>query len=190
LAAHRSKKRQEIVDTGVRLFTRHGARRVTVGELCREAGVSRVTFYKYFANKDALVREIRDDWMEEGFAAFDEICARDLPFPQKIDAMTQWKAAFARQVNAEFFRDMDLMDDVAEEFKRRYLANVAAAQARGEVRSDVHPEVLWLLVEKLEPIYRERRWEGVVADLSELTRQIRTLLWYGLLVRPDEGGTR
>jgi AcrR family transcriptional regulator len=187
--SHPSKKRQQIVDTGTRLFSRHGVRRITVEELCREAGVSRVTFYKYFANKDALAREIVDTWIDAGFAAFDEICARDIPFPQKIDAMTQWKVDFARRIDSEFFREMSLAEDVAEEFKRRYVANVAAAQTQGEVRADVHPEVLWLLVEKLESIYHERRWVEVVPDLSELTRQFRTLLWYGLLVRPEEGGT-
>ena len=34
----------------------------------------------------------------------------------------------------------------------------------------------------------EGRWEAVVPDLGEYTRQIRALLWYGLLTR-DEGGS-
>lgn len=76
-------KRSQIVRTAKRLFSRHGSRRVTVEELCREAGVSKVTFYKHFENKVDLVRTIRDEWLDEGFRKFDEINALDLPFPRR-----------------------------------------------------------------------------------------------------------
>ncbi|UCD39298.1 MAG: helix-turn-helix transcriptional regulator, partial [Fidelibacterota bacterium] len=76
--------------TAEHLFSRFGARRVTVEEICREANVSKMTFYKYFPNKVELVRTIRDNWEEEGFMRFDEINAMDLPFPEKIDLMTRW----------------------------------------------------------------------------------------------------
>ena len=39
---------------------------MTVEEVCREAAVSKMTFYKYFQNKVELVRTIRDNWVEEG----------------------------------------------------------------------------------------------------------------------------
>ena len=181
-----SKKREQIVSTAERLFSRFGAKRVSVEEICQQAGVSKMTFYKYFPNKIELVRTIRDEWVEEGFRKFDEINAMDLPFPEKIDLMTQWKVEFATRVNAEFIRELVSIDDAIERFKRGYLGNIKTAQKKGEVRSDIDPEFLWLVVEKLGELVKEERWKGVFSEFSEYQQQLRTLLWYGLLTRKGD----
>ena len=53
-----SKKKLQIVETAKDLFMRYGIRRVTIDEICRTAGASKMTFYKYFSNKIALLKEI------------------------------------------------------------------------------------------------------------------------------------
>ena len=182
----RSKKREQIVRTAESLFSRFGAKRVTVEEVCREAGVSKMTFYKYFPNKIELVRSIRDDWVEDGFRKFDEINAMDIPFPEKINLMTRWKVEFASRVNAEFIRELASTDDVIERVKRRYLGNITNAQEKGEIRSDIDPEFLWLVVEKLNELVKEGGWKSVFSELSQYQQQLRTLLFYGLLTRKED----
>ena len=184
--ARPSKKRQEIVRTAERLFARFGAKRVTVEEICREAEVSKTTFYKYFPNKVELVRVIRDRWVDEGFEKFDEINALDLPFPEKIDKMTRWKVEWGARVNAEFIRELISNDDVLVEFKRRYLANIVAAQQRGDVRSDIDPEFLWMVVEKLNELFKDGSWKAVFSRPEEYQTQLRTLLWHGLLTKEED----
>jgi AcrR family transcriptional regulator len=181
----RSKKREQIVRTAESLFSRFGAKRVTVEEICREAGVSKMTFYKYFPNKVELVLSIRDEWVGEGFRKFDEINAKDIPFPEKINLMTRWKVEFTSRVNAEFIRELASTDDIIEQVKRRYLGNIKKAQEQGEVRSDIDPEFLWLVVEKLGELVKEERWKSVFSELSQYQQQLRTLLWYGLLTRKE-----
>jgi AcrR family transcriptional regulator len=182
----RSKKREQIVRTAEGLFSRFGAKRVTVEEVCREAEVSKMTFYKYFPNKVELVRNIRDNWVEEGFRKFDKINAIDLPFPEKINLVTRWKVEFTTRVNAEFIRELVSTDDAIEQFKRRYLGNIKRAQEKGEVRSDIDPEFLWLVVEKLNEMVREGSWKSVFSKLGEYQHQLRILLWYGLLTRKED----
>ncbi len=181
----RSKKREQIVSTAETLFSRFGAKRVTVEEICREASVSKMTFYKYFPNKIELVRNIRDRWVKEGFAKFDEINALDIPFPEKINLMTRWKVEFFPRVNAEFIRELVSMDDVVEEVKRRFLRNIADAQEKGEIRSDIHPELLWIVTEKLYDLIKEGSWKRVFSDFSEFQVQIRTLIFFGRLTREE-----
>jgi len=182
----RSKKREQIIHTAERLFSRFGAKRVTVEEVCREADVSKMTFYKYFPNKIELVRTIRDEWEEEGFRKFDEINAMDLPFPEKINLMTRWKVEFASRVNAGFIRELVSTDDAIERFKRRYLGNIISAQEKGEIRSDIDPEFLWMVVEKLGELVKEGSWKKVFSEISQYQEQLRTLIWYGLLTREEE----
>ena len=54
-------KQQTIADTARRLFREHGFAAVSVGGICAEADVSRVTFYKYYSGKNALLQEIVTD---------------------------------------------------------------------------------------------------------------------------------
>ena len=59
-----SKSYQAIIDTAKTLFMKHGMRRITVEEICREASVSKMTFYRLFTNKEdvaeIIIFEIND----------------------------------------------------------------------------------------------------------------------------------
>ena len=182
----RNSKREQILETAIRLFSRYGAKRVTIEELCREAGVSKMTFYKYFANKTRLVESIKDRWVEEGFQKFEEISALDIPFPEKIQLMTRWKVEFASRISAEFLREMVSMDDVEKQFKSRYLKNIADAQQNGDIRSDIDLDFLWMVLEKLSELVKEEQWKDVFSDFSQYQEQLRTLIYFGLLSRSED----
>jgi len=181
-----SKKREQILSTAESLLSRFGAKRVTVEEICREAEVSKMTFYNYFPNKVELIRCIRDNWIEVGFKKFDEINALDLPFPEKINLMTRWRVEFFSRINSEFIRELISMDEVVEKAKQRYLSNIVSAQKNGEIRSDIKPELLWLVTEKLFEITKEGKWKSVFTDYSQYQEQMRNLFFFGLLTRPEE----
>lgn len=178
-------KRDDILATAIRLFSRHGARRITVEELCREAGASKMTFYRNFDNKRALVEAIRDQFADEAFAAFDAIDAQDLPFPQKIDLMTRWKAEHAARLRLDFIQEMVSTEAIHTAFERRFLANLRKARDRGEIRPDVNLEFHCLLVRKCGELFQEGEWQTILPDASTFTRQLRTILWYGLLPRDE-----
>jgi len=44
-------KREQILTTGKELFWKFGFKRVTIEEICKEAGVSKMTYYKFFTTK-------------------------------------------------------------------------------------------------------------------------------------------
>jgi AcrR family transcriptional regulator len=185
--SRRSLKREQVLHTAERLFSRFGARRVTVEEICREAGVSKMTFYKYFSNKVELIRTIRANWIDEGFRKFDQINEMDLAFPEKIDLMTRWEVEFTSRINAEFIREILSTKVVEERFKRGYLRNIARAQKTGEIRPDIDPEFLWLVQKKLGELFRDESWKRVPLEFSQFQEQLRSLLYYGLLSREEEG---
>lgn len=180
------KKKKQILDTAIAVFSKYGSKRVSVEEICRKASVSKMTFYKYFSNKKALVLTIRDSWMVEGFEKFDQINALDLSFPEKIDLMTAWKVEFAARVNAKFIRELISNDDANEKFKHRFLRNLKNAQKKGEIRQDIDMDLVWLVIEKLSELFEQGVWKQVVDDYGEYQKQLRALLFYGLLTRKEE----
>jgi AcrR family transcriptional regulator len=182
----KSLKHTQIVDTATELFRRFGARRVSIEELCQKAGVSKVTFYKYFENKADLIRHIRDEMIEVSFSRFDEISVMEIPYPEKIDLMTRWRVEFFSNMNEEFVRELYMQDEVVEEAKRRFLQNTTDAQQKGEVRTDLSPEFIWFITEKLNGIIREGSWKAVFDEYSTFQKQMRTLFFYGLLTREGD----
>ena len=182
----KSVKPDQIINTAIDLFSRFGAKRVTVEEICKTAGVSKATFYKYFKNKLDLIRHIRDELIEIGFNKFDEISAMDISYPEKIELMTRWRIEFFSQMKNEFIHELFSLDEVVEEAKQRYLRNISMAQEKGEIQPDLSPELIWLVSEKLNEIIRDKSWRTIFTDYSEFQEQMRRLFFFGLLVRSND----
>lgn len=54
-------KERKITDAAIRLFNRHGFRKVTMSDIAAEAGMSRPSLYASFANKEAIFAALMDD---------------------------------------------------------------------------------------------------------------------------------
>lgn len=170
-----------LVETAKGLFLKHGIKRVTVEEICERSNVSKVTFYKYFADKTQLARLIINQLNDEGFSKFDEINRLDIPYPDKVDLMTRWRIDFFSQMANEFIEDVLIFEDISLEVKKRYLRNIEDAQKKGEIRPDLSPELILLVTEKVNDIVKEGSWKTIFSDFNEFQRQIRTMYYYGLL---------
>jgi AcrR family transcriptional regulator len=182
----KTKKRELIIETATRLFTKYGAKRVTVEEICSTAHISKMTFYKYFANKIDLVRTIKDDLVTLGFAKYDEINEMDIPYPDKINLMSQWRKEFFSHINFSFIKECISLDEIVDEYKNRFLDNIKKAQAKGEIRPELKPEFIWLVSEKMFEITKEGRWKKIFPDYAQYQDQARTLIFFGMLARAQQ----
>ena len=183
-ATHRSlKKVSELVDAAQALFFRHGVRRVTIEEICRVSGVSKVTFYKYFKNKKALAAHIKSELLHQGFSKLDETIARDLPYPEKAGKMIQWRIRFFAGMGRDFIDEMFSDDNFQQMFRHRFLNCITAAQNAGEIRPDLSPELIWLAMEKLDEIAADGSWRDIFIKYGEYQEQIRTIFHSGVLTR-------
>ena len=51
-------KKRDLLERSAGVFLRMGIKSVTMDDLCRELGISKKTIYKYFNDKNELVKEI------------------------------------------------------------------------------------------------------------------------------------
>jgi len=152
--------------------------------------VSKVTFYKYFKNKPALISFIRDELMEEGFSKFDEISEMDISYTEKIKLMSEWRVDFFSLMNTEFVSEMISLDTVVEEARRRFLKNITLAQAQGDIKPEISPDLIWLVTEKLNEIGRDGEWKPLFSDYGQFQDQLRTIIFFGLLTSPKENASQ
>ena len=180
-----SKKQKQIVETAEALFIRHGIKRITVEEICREAGVSKMTFYKYFPNKIGLVKYIWKSWVEEGYAKWDEINAMDIAFPEKLELMLQWKEDFISKLNVEFIEELLRIDMELEAFTNRFMQFIAEAQKKGDIRPEIRPEFLMAVLEKLNELTRNDDLRKKYSTYMDFQREIKDFFWFGVLARSE-----
>ncbi len=178
-----SKKQQQLEVTAENLFNQHGIKRVTIEEICRKAGVSKMTFYKYFDNKMGLVKHIWDNWIEEGFNKLDEINAMDISFPEKIERMFEWKRAFTSKMSIEFIEDFLHIEGGVEKIRGRFFQFIIESQKKGDIRPEVRPEFIMAVLDKLYELARDENLMKKYPHFIEFNRELKDFLWYGLLPR-------
>ena len=180
-----SKKKMQILETAEDLLTRYGMKRVTVEEICRKAGVSKMTFYKYFENKTELVKQLWHGWVEDNFKKVDEINAMDISFPEKLDLILEMKMGMASKFNPEFMVELLSLDLDLEEPTQRIMEFILEAQKKGEIRPEIRPEFILAAFDKLNELARDENLRKIYPDFSELSREGFNFFYYGLLARPE-----
>ena len=98
-------KQKQLLEKGKELFWKFGFKRVTIEEICREAGVSKMTFYKYFRNKTELAEHIIFSILDEAQNEFDSIWKQLSTFEHKINQFIKLKMVYAKKFSKEFFLD-------------------------------------------------------------------------------------
>jgi len=146
----RPKKEGDILRTAENLFMQFGFGRVTVEEICREAKVSKVTFYKYFPNKLAVLEDYLTSRLKLGFKTFQRISEADASLQEKMQAMVAMKQSAVSQFTPVFMNSLQGSDEsllaimgkwsqMGMDAMKQFFID---AQERGEIHPDYSVEFL------------------------------------------------
>lgn len=189
------KKKQHITDAAVELFRRYGMKRVTVTEICEKANVSKMTFYKYFPNKVYLAKHVLDVLSQEILDHIDQIKEKDVPFARKAELWIARRVELTEKLSPDFIDELYHIDEELEDFvKERTRKNfkhfvdfLSEAQASGDIRADLSPEFIMLVLDRLTDLGRSRNALRLFNDSwPELTRAVNTFFFYGILGSDQE----
>lgn len=185
-------KREQILKTGRDLFWKFGFRRVTVEEICKEAGVSKMTFYKFFSNKIDLVKTLMSDMLDESLAKYRSFMESDLPYTEKVFRMIQMKREGTEAMSNEFFRDYTSLDDpemmkymekMSATSMQIFLEDLSKAQKKGDIRKDVKVEFILYFVNHVSEMIHDEKLLALYNTPQELVLEIINFMFYGLLSR-------
>ena len=106
-------KQQIIIDVAYRLFREQGFSAVSVGSICAKAAVSRVTFYKYYSGKNALLQEIVTEQKNRVRAEFENLLARQCSLREAAETVFfLQKQSFEELYSSAFLRDIEENTDL------------------------------------------------------------------------------
>lgn len=185
----RSKKR-DILLKGKELFWRYGIKRVTIEEICEQAGVAKMTFYKYFSNKNALVKSVLEEYMASNLKRYDEIEGSDIPYKEKVKKMTLLKMEGTNDISKEFLADYYSLDDPdlisflqsqTHEVMNRFIGGIKRAQERGEVRPGIKPEFIIYFFNKMPEMASEAALVNLYPTVKDLAVELLEFFFHGIL---------
>lgn len=184
-----NKKREAILVTAKELFWKYGFRRVSVEEICKKAGVSKMTYYKFFPNKIELAKTVFKYLVEESQVKFKNLMEEEIPVDEKIRKVILFKAEATENISQEFLQDFYMgsepelklfVEQMSKNALDDWLSDYRAAQKKGIFRDDFKPEFLLQASFKLIELLKDEKLMKLYNDPQELILEFVNLLTYGI----------
>jgi AcrR family transcriptional regulator len=186
-------KRQQILKTGKDLFWKYGFKRVTIEEICKEAGVSKMTYYKYFSNKMALVKTLMDEILQAGLIKYRNLMNSNIPYQEKVLGMIELKREQTHTMSSEFFKDylqsgdpelIAYLEKLSQENLQLFINDFRQAQENGDIRKDLKVEFIMAVLNKLiDWVQQDQSILELYEEPQDLAVELTRFMFYGILER-------
>lgn len=186
-------KKEQILTTGKELFWKFGFTRVTVEEICKEAGISKMTYYKYFDNKMALVKTLLNEVLRTSMEKYHRIIESQMPYPEKVKQMIELKREQTNTMSSEFFRDylqtgdpelIAFLEKLSAESLQIFTDDFRKAQQNGDIRKDLKVEFIMAIMNRLvDMAQHDKDLLEMYEKPQDLAVEITNFIFYGILNR-------
>lgn len=193
--SRRKSKKEDIIASAHELFWKHGIKRVTVEEICERAGCSKMTFYRQFANKTEIAKEVLKRADEEGMESYRKLMALDIPFYKKMHEIVLMKAQAMDEISQELLMDLisgtnpDLQNyfyEVQREEQNEMEADFRKAQEEGYLRKDLNIEFVMEIMNRFTEMVRDEHLQRFFDSPKQLVVEITNLYFFGITSRDKE----
>lgn len=187
-------KKQQIITAADTLFNQFGFKKVTVEEICQTAGVSKMTFYKYFANKNELIKYLWQEIMEDSMAKLDALDKTGATFQEKVRMLLKLKAEATTAMGDQYIKDyLDVVPELQDYYNQMltkvmqwFIKIIQQAQEKGEVRKSIRPEFFLAIVNQLLELAKNEQLVALYDNYTEFALEVNNFMYFGLMPVPDE----
>lgn len=183
-------KLQQIYSTARSLFWKFGLKRVSVEEICREAGVSKMTFYKHFKNKSELFIAVYNKVAEEALGKYHQIMNQNIPFTDKVKQTIQLKMEQTNEVSRELLDDLFKNGDTEiinyfvlkrNETIQMILNDYIKAQKNGDIRQDINPKFILYFLNHMFDMAADEKLIALYENTQDLIMELTSFFFYGII---------
>ena len=188
-ARKKNKKYISILKTAKALFWKHGIRRVTIEEICKEATVSKMTFYKFFPNKPDLALTILDNLIQSSIVKFKDIVSSEVPFSQKLEEIFLLKLEGMNNISMEFINDIYTNPELGlkeyMEVQKQKSIKITVdfykdAQEKGFIRPDVKIDFLLAFSNQIIEMMKNEQLMAQYAQPQDFVIEAMNVMFYGI----------
>ena len=182
-------KYQQLLQTGKNLFWKYGIKRVTIEEICKESGVSKMTFYKHFPNKIELAKKVWHHEIESSMDRYRNVVNGDLEFKEKIKELVIIKLNAAKDISVEFISDvynnpeLGLQAEIEKnthESLSIFINFLKDAQNKGQFRNDIKIDFVLYYFNQISHMFDDKNLVSKYEHPHDLIMESMHFLFYGL----------
>lgn len=182
-------KYQEIYKTGKILFWKYGVKRVTIEEICKEAGVSKMTFYKFFPNKIEFAKAIWEKVITDALLKFKNVVDSDIDFQEKVKEIFSIKLKAAEDISVEFINDIYKLPELGLQIKAEEYGNQSLkifvdflkdSQKAGLIRKEIKIEFILYYFNQMSQMFDDANLVANYKHPHDLVMESMNFLFYGL----------
>ncbi len=187
-------KYQDIYRTGKELFWKYGIKKVSIEEICREANVSKMTFYKFFPNKIELAKTILSELMKSSMHKFDTIVKQDISFQEKLESIFLLKIEAVNDFSQEFMNDIYTNSDSSlknylEESAKQAMQQVADfykdAQDKRFIRKEVNINFIISFSSQMSIFMEDETLMAQYKNPIDFILEVMNMMFYGIVTRNE-----
>jgi len=186
----KEQKRGTILRAALDLFQAFGFSKVSIGDIAQRAGVSQVTIYNHFGNKEGLTREVIKGFIRSLLDKYRKVINGQGSYMEKLEFIIYDKTEVAQQFQGELLGRMVFSDPYIEqiiqsmwqtEVKQLMLDLVEDGKNQGYINPQLSEEAVLVYLEILR--------KGMFADPAvptrmerhpQLVHDLNSLFLYGL----------
>jgi AcrR family transcriptional regulator len=191
LSKREEKSKRLIIDNASKIFFQHGFRNVSVEELCRLVGVTKGTFYKYFANRDALVETILDECYSELMPLITENFNSDKDVEEIIEThydlmvdffMSRVSVRMLADIESQMPQRWERIEKLRGILEKGRKELFKRGQRQGTIRKDMDPETMSIVFDEIiESIFSPSFLISKDLTLKQAGSTIKNMLLRGIV---------
>ncbi len=179
----------KLLKSSKKLFWKHGIKRVTVEEICENANVSKMSFYRHFKNKDAIAEALIDQVFNKSMKRYNAIMQSDDNFRIKVDKIVKLKYEDVQGISEEFIKDIykkddsllsKKMDSLSQQSLKKVKQDFLLAQQKGEIRSDLNIDFMMYMLNDLNTKLFDKELIKYYKTEEALIMELTNFFFYGI----------
>lgn len=183
---------KKLLDATTQLLWEKGFNKISVGEICELAGISKMTFYREFENKFDIVKVILDKRYSKFEQGYEEIFDRNIPFLEKISEIIYFNMESVKGISKELIRDIvqqdhpkfkEYMNSKVQFHVDLTMKYILLEQQKGNFRDDVKVEFIAFFIEHINELILDERLIAIYGSTDELLNQLTKMFYFGVVKR-------
>lgn len=187
-----SKKQSALLSNARTLFWQLGYRKVTIEDVCKHAGVSKMTFYKFYPDKLALAKAVYSMEVEKSLNRFRAIMQSEEAVDKKLEAIITLKSDAVENISQAFLHDFyvdeqlglkEFVGQITNDSWQDILVLFSEAQQKGEFRKDFNPAFFLFIAQKIGEFITDPYLTRLSGGSREVIMEITRLFTWGIAPR-------
>ncbi|ANQ52031.1 TetR/AcrR family transcriptional regulator [Flammeovirga sp. MY04] len=185
------KAKDKIIQSATTLFLDKGIKKVNITEIIEDAGVSKMSFYRQFKNKEDILLAVLKQFFKASMDDYQKLLDKKLPFLDflneiilmKIEVSKKMSKSFMEELMSMFHEKNEILDFLMEHQKKStalFIEQLMQAKANGEVGDDFSIEFLMYMMEKTQQVASDPMLLQMFDTPEEAVKQATKFYFFGI----------